>query len=394
MKNTWRHFLRRFALASAVCGSMAWSSAMCYAVQLAFDSADDPVYASGWNEGQNGGFGFGPWNFDGTSVNLVYDTQESHEVDNGLKSGTSGSSPFNDIGKAWTIYNFNGKSKLPDNPPTGGTDIARAGRSFSPLQPSQTLSVIIDNPTQQAFFRGYFVRLNGGGGSICYGGAACTPGTSPVGRFGIGTFEYFTYGQWFMTDAPSVPLFDTDYAGQVGTDSGMRLDFTLTGADTFEATMTPLDNPAAAFTHSGPLGNPGVPIDWIEFTFFNTDSDFYPTMVPADARATDFYIRSIEITAAAPPGLPGDFNKDGKVDAADYAMWRKDNSVGTYEEWKQNFGRMQAGFGGGAVPEPGTFALFVIGGGLTAAALRQRRRPMEVSRRLSHSVIDEEVCSE
>jgi len=383
MKNTWRSYLRRLAATAAVGGSMAWSSAMCYAAQLAFDSPDDPTYAAGWQEGQNGGFGFGPWNFDGTSVNLDYNSaQDSQVIDDGLKAGTSTSSPFNDVGKAWTIYNYNGRSKPPDNPPTGQTDIARAGRSFTSLEPGQTLSVIIDNPIQRAFFRGYFIRLNGGGGNICYAGAPCTPGTTPVGKFGIGTFDYFTYGQWFMTDvpgspAPGVPLFDADGPSEVGTDSGMRLDFTLTGTETFTATMTPLDNPLAAFTHSGPLDNPGVPINWIEFTFFNTDSDFHPAMV-SGALATDFYIRSIEITDASPPGQPGDYNEDGTVDAADYVAWRKTpadfgGDPGGYTTWRENFGEGGAG-GSGAVPEPVTFVYLVAGAiGLGSLAVRRGR---------------------
>src|SRR5438105_10196777 len=28
---------------------------------VAFDSAADPAYAAGWNNGSNGGHGFGPW---------------------------------------------------------------------------------------------------------------------------------------------------------------------------------------------------------------------------------------------------------------------------------------------------------------------------------------------
>jgi hypothetical protein len=61
------------------------------------------------------------------------------------------------------------------------------------------------------------------------------------------------------------------------------------------------------------------------------------------------------------PGLPGDFNFDGSVDAADYVVWRKNN--GTLEKfniWRANFGNT-GGSGSGAlvagtaaVPEPAT----------------------------------------
>lgn len=409
MKNSWRHYLRRLATASVVSGSVAWSSAMCYAAQLAFDTPDDPVYADGWQEGDDGGTGFTAWNFDGTSVDLVYNVMDSHEIDDGLKVGSSTSSPFNNLeGKAWTIYNFNGRNGpagSPNNLPSGATDIARAGRGFAALQPGQTLSVIIDNPIERAFFRGYFINLNGGtggvNGNICYAGGPCTPGGTPVSKFDVRMFDYFTYGQWAVADGDAppndfnfIPLFDTDNPGppeEVGTDHGVQIDVTLTGADAYELVMTPLDNPGAAHTQTGTFASPGVPIDWIEFTFFNTDSDFYPTMVASDARATDFYIRSIEITDAAPPGLLGDFNEDNTVDAADYVVWRKASDLGLadlpndndadgpvstteYLLWRENFGEMGggSGLGSGAVPEPGTF-VYLIAGGSAMLGLGLRR---------------------
>ena len=130
---------------------------------------------------------------------------------------------------------------------------------------------------------------------------------SPVIRWDIGTFEYFSYGQWGITT-----LDDQE------TDAGVRIDFTLTGSSSFRYTMTPLDNPSLAWTSTGnlPAGNP---IDWIQFQLNNTDSDFYPNIV-AGPQATDFYIRSLELTG---PGAPGDYSDNGLVDAADYVVWRK-----------------------------------------------------------------------
>ena len=93
------------------------------------------------------------------------------------------------------------------------------------------------------------------------------------------------------------------------------------------------------------------------------------------------------------PGVNGDYNDDGKVDAADYVVWRKyqgttttlpnDPHGGTigslqFNTWRANFGNMAPGSGGGSgangsVPEPGSawliaFALFAM------AATRSRRR--------------------
>jgi hypothetical protein len=78
------------------------------------------------------------------------------------------------------------------------------------------------------------------------------------------------------------------------------------------------------------------------------------------------------ITLNAPPvGLPGDFNSDGKVDAADYVLWRKTPAAyggdpAGYNTWRQNFGNPPGagsggGLNGGAVPEPTSILLGSVG---------------------------------
>jgi hypothetical protein len=80
--------------------------------------------------------------------------------------------------------------------------------------------------------------------------------------------------------------------------------------------------------------------------------------------------------------LPGDFNHDGAVDAADYVMWRKTSSVGDYEVWVENFGGSS---GAGAinlyepvvdaanVPEPVALQL-VVALGVTLFSISDPRR--------------------
>jgi uncharacterized protein YjbI with pentapeptide repeats len=71
-----------------------------------------------------------------------------------------------------------------------------------------------------------------------------------------------------------------------------------------------------------------------------------------------------EVTLAALPAIPGDFNGNGAVDAADYVVWRKGMGTQTaYETWRAKFGRT-AGGGSAAnakavVPEPRTPIMFV-----------------------------------
>jgi hypothetical protein len=77
--------------------------------------------------------------------------------------------------------------------------------------------------------------------------------------------------------------------------------------------------------------------------------------------------------------IPGDFNFDNRVDAADYIVWRK--GLGTtyfqadYNTWRAHYGEVAgsgAGLGGGAVPEPGTAILLCCG--LLAFVARRRAR--------------------
>jgi hypothetical protein len=66
----------------------------------------------------------------------------------------------------------------------------------------------------------------------------------------------------------------------------------------------------------------------------------------------------------APPTLEGDYNEDGSVNAADYAVWRDggspDDTQAGYDLWKANFGNSGAG-GGAAVPEPASIAMLLVG---------------------------------
>ena len=102
-------------------------------------------------------------------------------------------------------------------------------------------------------------------------------------------------------------------------------------------------------------------------------------------------------------GLPGDYNQDGLVDAADYTVWRDhvgapagslandvDGGVigaAQYETWKMNFG-MATEVSGGAlattiVPEPATLLLVVAGvfaifGGLGGSLTRPFAEPQDL----------------
>jgi hypothetical protein len=95
--------------------------------------------------------------------------------------------------------------------------------------------------------------------------------------------------------------------------------------------------------------------------------------------AVDWVEANIDMLVS-PPGLPGDYNDDGSVDAADYIVWRKtfgqigedmpadgdgsgeiDN--GDWTIWMANFGNAQPSGGAGSilVPEPRAARMFILG---------------------------------
>ena len=95
----------------------------------------------------------------------------------------------------------------------------------------------------------------------------------------------------------------------------------------------------------------------------------------------DDWFSGMGILTVADPGLDGDYNGDGTVDAADYVMWRKNPAAfggdpAGYNTWRANFG--EGGAGGGAlsgraaVPEPSTTMLLLLGIGALLSATGRR----------------------
>ena len=64
------------------------------------------------------------------------------------------------------------------------TALSTSAAAF-PLGIGETLKVVFDNPTERVFFKGYFIRLNGGtggtNGNICNVGYGCSHPNFPDG---------------------------------------------------------------------------------------------------------------------------------------------------------------------------------------------------------------------
>src|SRR5262245_33490656 len=92
MRCSWQRFIRRLLAATMIAAPASFSAAWCHA-QVAFDSATDPVYADGWEAGDNGGSGFTPWNFDAgyffNGTLYSYSHPGSHGIDDGLQAGSA-----------------------------------------------------------------------------------------------------------------------------------------------------------------------------------------------------------------------------------------------------------------------------------------------------------------
>jgi hypothetical protein len=95
-----------------------------------------------------------------------------------------------------------------------------------------------------------------------------------------------------------------------------------------------------------------------------------------------------------PPGIAGDYNQNGSVDAADYIIWRKnvgttnalpnDNIGGTignahYNQWRNQFGQVAGSrsftLAGATIPEPASLLMLVVG----LAAMDWGERPRRIT---------------
>lgn len=236
------------------------NAARFYRVMILFpppaDNTSDPAYAGGWFYGDNGGSGFGPWIFTGNApINSQW---------NGFYIGSStnngdGSEPGIDVnGESWGLYANNG-------------NLATAYRSFDSLKVGQSFALSMEN--------GYIDSGNWIGFALRNGNATDGPLDYDTGS----RFQFWFiggYSDYYINDAGQQ---DT---GIFFTDSGMRLVFTLTSADTYSLQVVQKAS-STTNTYTGTLGGAaGSGINSISLFNINAGSSPY----------NDLFFNSFEIT--------------------------------------------------------------------------------------------------
>jgi hypothetical protein len=338
-----------------------------FALTLAADQASNSAYSAeaggAWkallpsaNENppgtDNGGYGFLPWNFAGGYHDPTVSPYGNlnHFID-GIDFAPHSS--FNDLGStAFGLTNANIAY-------SGFT--SRATRVFlQPLTIGSTFSVQFDNPILAPLANndqtGYIIRLNSGGGPKI----ASNPNVYE--RLGFFAEDGLDQGNWHLTDASGSN--DTGLASNATT-SGAVFRVTLHSAESYLLEILPPGGGSPLYSSTGNLANTGMgSIDTLEILMFGNGSGnglIDAADLPTGQR--EFFFDRLSLSAP----LPGDYNGDGRVDAADYIVWRATlnrsvpngtgadgNSDGTinqpdYEIWRHNFGDSTAAAGSGAI---------------------------------------------
>ena len=274
------HFLPQKVTATcAVAGATTLLSGVAHAQSfVAADYASNPIYSTGWSAGQNGGYGFGPWSFDGSNTNPP----------DGPYQFMSAASP---LGASWTLGVYALHSGL-----------ANAGRAINEpggLQPGQTFETVIQNPSSYVFFRGFDILFCNATNNDPGGDGAAALRLSVFGYYdGALTDWAVTDGNPYNPDGTSTTLSYTNTAA-----AGLRIDLTLTSATNYSLAMTPL-NGTTPYTLTGQLAPSWInqnttsnvtelPVNFVSYRLWNAPSS-----------GTNDITDNFEITGMTIEGLP------------------------------------------------------------------------------------------
>jgi hypothetical protein len=286
---------------SAILGALLMAAIIQFAcgATVAIDDASQLPYTDGWQAGDNGGSGFGPWSFafSGDGIGLIHPPQF---VDNGPLPGNSLGAPAFALSTGDRPY---------------FTDTSEVQRNFvAPLGIGQTFSADLDgsdlNPSAIGFTIGNTFDLYG------------TNGTE---RFSLFTNNQYHSDHWTATG-------DADTAIPAG--SSFHIDFKLVTTDSYDLRLSPIGGGAPYFTQTGVslAGTSGLAINRLRISDYGTGS--------STDGGKEFFFDNLVVSGP----IPGDFNNDNVVDAADYVFWRKNGlDANSYDLWRVHFGQMASG---------------------------------------------------
>lgn len=249
-------------------GSVLAMPAIGRAALVASDNASDPAYSDGWQQGDDGGTGWGGgWtinpnpNTGNAGVFVFTSTQNGDGLDNSTFGGVTGDGDIDSIGgNAWGMYG-------------NGGGVSEAFRPFNgALSINQTFQIDMDN--------GF---IDSGGGQ--------TVGMAMRDNNGNNRLEIYFQGG----DANYTVNDGTEHDSLVGYgDEGMQILFLLTGTDSYMVTLTHRDG--ATNTLSGTLG--GVAGEGItNVRLFNANA--------GDGSSNNLYFNNMSINTVPEPGSIG-----------------------------------------------------------------------------------------
>jgi hypothetical protein len=340
------------------------------AVTLAFDSAADPAYAAeadGAWKGQypnndqseanppgddNGGTGFEPWRFSGGfHLNTGPYGAVNHFID-GVDFPTTS---FNNLGSP--AFGLGNVASVDENgSPAGATAVAE--RPFAePLAVGDVFSAEFDSPAE-------YDDYSAQGFPFAIIGFRDADGVETFNIEGGSSVPFGNF-DWRYDDANVTN-------GNFGVDAGGSSIAPTDTSDGSSLSLEVLSDTAGRFTFDGkPLDiafKAGVPQS-VFFTLFQNNAEDDAMGNPTGEHA--FYFDNLRIERPA-AGIPGDYNGNGAVDAADYVTWRDGGPLqkesaspgaidaADYTFWRARFGAIPGSGAAAAVPEPTTLLLLLL----------------------------------
>jgi autotransporter-associated beta strand protein len=209
-------------------------------------------------------------------------------------------------------------------------------------------------------------------GSPTGGGAYTVNSGATLGGTGnIGTSSVTVDAGGFLAPGASIGTFTVGGDTTINGTLNVEYDGDADTIDLLNVTgMLDITNATVSFANleAGLLeGGPHIFAAYGSLIGFGMDNEFNMVSGLPSNYDIDYQYMGNQIALVASGGLPGDYNLDGKVDAADYVTWRKNPGgfpLDAYDTWRANFGNPPGSGSGlgdtpGSVPEPASVGLLL-----------------------------------